>query len=380
MESNGSAERFRRYQLLLVIAAVVVVTWMIWAARGSLFPFAIGLVIAYLLAPLVNRVQRLIPQRGFLGRARRTIAVVIVYLIALGIFGFLLLSFGARIVHQTIDLANNMPAYVESVREQSKSWNNWYEETIPPDLQKEIEKNLDEAGTVAADAAKAALLATVGTVQRVIGLIAGLALLPLWLFYLLKDQGKAFDFFYRLWPEPVREDVRNIVGIADNVLGAYIRGQLILGFVVGAVTFVGLWAFDVSNPIALGVVAGIFEMVPILGPWLSFIAAAIVVLATDPEKIWIIIPLFLGIQQLENTFLVPKIQGDAVNMNPAIIMVLLVLGGALFGIIGVIVIVPFAAIARDVFIYVYNRLSEEAGVRGQLLPEPEGAEEGIERG
>jgi predicted PurR-regulated permease PerM len=119
-------------------------------------------------------------------------------------------------------------------------------------------------------------------------------------------------------------------------------------------------------------------MVPILGPWLSFIAAAIVVLATEPEKIWIIIPLFLGIQQLENTFLVPKIQGDAVNMNPAIIMILLVLGGALFGIIGVIVIVPFAAIARDVFIYVYNRLSEEAGAPGPIFQESETAEDGIQ--
>ena len=109
-------------------------------------------------------------------------------------------------------------------------------------------------------------------------------------------------------------------------------------------------------------------MVPILGPWLSFIAAAIVVLATDPGKIWIVAILFLMIQQLENTFLVPKIQGDAVGMNPAVIMVLLVLGGALFGIIGVIAVVPIAAILRDVFVYIYNRLSEEAQSSDELPP------------
>jgi predicted PurR-regulated permease PerM len=67
------------------------------------------------------------------------------------------------------------------------------------------------------------------------------------------------------------------------------------------------------------------------------------------------------VQQLENTFLVPKIQGNAVNMNPAVIMVLLVVGGALYGVLGVIAVVPLAAIARDVFVYVYRRLGEAAG-------------------
>ena len=100
--------------------------------------------------------------------------------------------------------------------------------------------------------------------------------------------------------------------------------------------------------------------VPIIGPWISFIAAAIVVLATHPEQIWAVAILFLAIQQLENTLLVPKIQGDAVDMNPAVIMVLLVVGGALFGFLGIIVIVPFAAIVRDIFLYAYHRLSEEA--------------------
>jgi predicted PurR-regulated permease PerM len=160
----------------------------------------------------------------------------------------------------------------------------------------------------------------------------------------------------------VRQDVRNIVGIADRILGAYVRGQLFLGFVVGVVTFVGLYVLGVQYAVALAVLSGLFEMIPILGPWLSFIAAAIVVLATDPGKFWAVLILFVMIQQLENTFLVPKIQGDAVEMNPAIIMILIVVGGAVFGFLGVIVIVPLAAIARDVFKYVYMRLSEEGNL------------------
>jgi predicted PurR-regulated permease PerM len=109
-------------------------------------------------------------------------------------------------------------------------------------------------------------------------------------------------------------------------------------------------------------------MIPILGPWISGVAGVIVVLATDPSKIWAVIILFVVIQQVENTFLVPKVQGDAVNMNPAAIMILLVVGGAVFGLLGVIIVVPAAAIARDVFVYIYGRLSEESNLPETSTP------------
>ena len=111
---------------------------------------------------------------------------------------------------------------------------------------------------------------------------------------------------------------------------------------------------------------------PLLPAWLLAGAAVLSVLLLVPGLLrrqrgaWLravaVAILFLAIQQLENTLLVPKIQGDAVDMNPAVIMVLLVVGGALFGFLGIIVIVPFAAIVRDIFLYAYHRLSEEAEV------------------
>lgn len=363
-------ERLRVYRTLLVIGAVLVVGWMIWSARASLFPFAIGALIAYLLAPLVNRIQLVFPKKGRLGRANRVLSVLFVYLVVLSLVVLFATTVGSAAVNETLELIDNLPSYAEQIRDESQYWNEWYEDTVPPEVQVQIESNLEEAGAAVGTALQTALFATVGTVQRVIGLIAGLALLPLWLFYVLKDQGRAFDFFYRLWPVGIQGDIREIVKISDRVLGAYIRGQIFLGLVVGFVTWLSLFLFDIPYASALGVVSGIFELIPILGPWLSFIAAAIVVLATDPGKIWIVAIIFLAIQQLENTLLVPKIQGDAVDLNPAIIMVLLVVGAALFGLLGVIVIVPAAAILRDVFVYVYNRLSEEAA-----LPELAGQSE-----
>lgn len=352
-------ERLRVYRWLLVAGAVLVVGWLLWVARGSLFPFMLGLLVAYLLAPVVTAVERLIPGRGFLARARRPLAVVVVYLLFIGALVTLVMTFGPRLVNETLNLIDNAPTYVDAAREQFTSWEQKYEETVPPDMQVTIEENVDKVGEFLASAASTALETTFGTVRWFIGFLAGVALLPLWLFYVLKDDRKAMDFFYRLWPPAIQSDVRHIVGIADRVLGAYVRGQLFLGIVVGAVTFIGLFLLDVQYAGPLGILAGFFELIPILGPWLSFVAAAIVVLATDPGKIWLVAALFLAIQQLENTFLVPKIQGDAVEMNPAVIMVLLVVGGAVFGFLGIVVIVPLAAIARDVFVYVHRRLEEE---------------------
>lgn len=368
VETNDRAERMRQYRTLLVIGAILVIAWLIWSSRGALFPFAIGLVFSYLISPLVNRVQLAIPNRGWLGRARRTIAVILVYLVALLTFISVIATIGPRLVNETVELIESLPDYAETVREESNYWNRWYEETVPEDVRLNIESHLDDLGGVVGGAAQSAVMATFGTVRRVFGFIAGLALLPLWTFYILKDQRRGLDFFYNLWPKNIQADVRNIVGIADRILGAYVRGQILLGLVVGVVTFLGLYFIGVEYAVPLAVLAGIFEMVPILGPWISGVAGVIVVLATDPGKIWAVVILFVVIQQLENTFLVPKIQGDAVDLNPAIIMILLVVGGAVFGLLGVIVIVPLAAITRDVFVYIYGRLTEEGGLAETTEP------------
>ncbi len=370
VETNSRSERMQQYRTLLVIAAVLVIAWLVWSSRGALFPFALGLVFSYVISPLVNRVQLAIPDRGWLGRSRRTIAVLLVYITAIMVFISTIATIGPRLVNETVELIESLPDYAETVREESNYWNEWYEETVPVDIRLEIEANLDQIGGVVAGAAQSALMTTFGTIQRVFGFLAGLILLPLWTFYVLKDQRRALDFFYSIWPKAIQPDVRNIVGIADRILAAYIRGQLLLGLVVGVVTFIGLYFVGVDYAVPLAVLAGIFEMIPILGPWLSGAAAVIVVLATDPGKIWAVIILFVVIQQVENTFLVPKIQGDAVDLNPAIIMILLVVGSAVSGLLGVIIIVPLAAILRDVFVYIYGRLSEEGNLTESTEPEP----------
>jgi len=120
--------------------------------------------------------------------------------------------------------------------------------------------------------------------------------------------------------------------------------------------YTALEILDVRYPLGLAIIAGITEMVPIIGPIIGAIPAVLVALADDPVKaLWVALA-FLVIQQLENNLIVPKIQGDMLRMHPGVIIVLLVVGGAIGGFIMVILIVPLAAFVRDVYQYVYLRV------------------------
>lgn len=341
----------------LVALAILVVLYIVWQARIALSPFILGMVIAYILFPFVNRIERLMPDRGILHHVRRTIAVLFVYIISFGSLTLALMTIGPAILQEISELIENTPEYWRAIQVEGDYWIRRYEAEVPLDIRRQIESNFDQLWSTLTDAIRTGIMATIGTVRRFLGILLGLLILPLWIFYVLKDHRQGANLFYNMWPVQVRSDIRNIVGIVDRVLGRYIRGQLFLGIVVGLVSGIGFWVIGVQQPLALGVIAGLLELVPILGPWISFFVAAMVVLATDPSKLIPVAILCFMVQQLENTFLVPRVQGTAVSMNPAVIMVLLVIGGSVGGIFGIIAVVPIAAVGRDVFLYIHGRLS-----------------------
>ena len=106
--------------------------------------------------------------------------------------------------------------------------------------------------------------------------------------------------------------------------------------------------------------AGVTELIPILGPWLGAIAGIIIVLSTDPGLVIWVALIYLLVQQVENNLLVPRIQGEAVDIHPAMIITLLVVAGSTMGLVGMVIIVPLTAIARELFWYVDRRLRGES--------------------
>jgi predicted PurR-regulated permease PerM len=260
------------------------------------------------------------------------------------------------LLRETVELIENIPRYWQIAQREFSVLMTYYEDEVPDQWKAQIEDNLSDLGSQALSTIRAAIMVTLGAVTTILGFAAGLALLPLWMFYVLKDRTEGAERFYTMWPPSWRFDVRNIVQIVDRVFSAYIRGQIFVSVSVGVATGVTVWLIGVEPALVLGLLAGVTNLVPILGPIIAFFIIALVALATEPDRIWLVLLAFIAIQQLESTFLVPRIHGYAVRVHPAIVMILVVIGGSLWGLWGMIVILPIAAAARDVFVYIYGRI------------------------
>jgi predicted PurR-regulated permease PerM len=204
-----------------------------------------------------------------------------------------------------------------------------------------------------------------GSVFGVIGAITAYAILPAWLFFLLKDRTKLADRLEAALPPTWRGDVFAVFAMIDRVFGNWIRGQILLGTVVGLASFIGLEVLStVVDPVfgqyavLLALIAGVLELVPFIGPIIAAVPAVLIGLTVGPGGFFAALILYLLIQQLENNILVPKIQGDAVELHPSAVMLALVVGAALAGVLGAIISLPVAAAGRDVFKYLFKRVSE----------------------
>lgn len=146
--------------------------------------------------------------------------------------------------------------------------------------------------------------------------------------------------FISFFPERLEDEVEDTIVEVERNVGHWVKGQLILMLVIGVACFLGLLLLDVKYPLALGMVAGLLEIVPMIGPVLSAVIAAVIGFADAPIKGVGVIALFIIIQQLENNLLVPKIMQKVSGFSPIIILLALLIGSEFFGILGAIVAVP----------------------------------------
>jgi predicted PurR-regulated permease PerM len=345
--------RVERYRLVLVLLSMGLLLAVLLVARGALFPFVISAIIAYLLLPSVRLIEtRVLAFKRWPG-ARRVAAILFVYLVAALAAVGSLAAIIPEAVRQATEFVDSVPTLFTDARETLEGWNRQYVERVPEGVRDQIQEKLESGGDILIQAAQTIVVRTLGTVVNLFTVVLGLAVVPIFVFYLLKDRDATVSGFYALLPAAAKRHVRNVVDIVNRVLGAYIRAQLTLALFVGVIISVGLFALGIPSALLLGIIAGLFELVPVVGPLLGTIPGLLVVLAVSPgDLVWVLL-LYVGVQAVQNVFLVPRVQGSAVNIHPAIIMVIIVVASEVAGLWGVIVAVPLAAAARDVFRYFY---------------------------
>jgi predicted PurR-regulated permease PerM len=347
-----------RWRVALWAGSAAVVAYLVWGARGALLPFAVGAVLSYSLLPLVDGVSRLVPIRSPRREPlRRGLAVLVVYVA----FGAMLFAAGYLIVpvlaDQIAQFVESLPDRVDAARGQLDYWLREYQDRVPPEAQERIDGYAEDLASAAADTLTAAARRSVDLLTGTISILFGFLVVPFWMFYALRDRYRAGRNMMAAVPGAAQADVANVLALADRLVGRYIRGQLLLGLIVGSAVGLVLTLLGVQLSLALGVWAGITELVPIIGPWLGAVPALLIVAGTEPDLLLPVGVTYVLVQQLENNLLVPRVQGHAVDIHPGMVILLLVVGGAGFGFVGLVVIVPVAAILRELFWYADRRLA-----------------------
>lgn len=356
------------FRLLLFLLVALLVGWVIWRTRAALSPFIFALALAFILAPLVDRLYAAFRPRVRQHRFARPLAILIVYIGFLLLAAIALLVIVPPVVEQAALLVHNAPVYLERfelirVERVVKLLGQNNLQALPPEVTARIEglfsdDNIQQLATTILGAIQSATLSTLSAVTSTISWVLAFLIVPIWLFYILNDTGKVIEGSMRLVPFDLRADVEALRIICDEVLSAYVRGQLFVAIVLGAMFIAALGVIGVPYAVLLGFVAGVLAIIPFVGTFLGAAPAVIVAAFGGWEMFVKTLAAFVIIQQIDNWFISPRVQGSSVALHPGMIMVVLVVGQQLFGPIGLLISVPITAILRDITHYLYLRVGE----------------------
>jgi predicted PurR-regulated permease PerM len=351
----------QHWRLIVFVLAIVLIFWLLWVLRSVFLPFILGFMLASLILPLIRLVEKHLPGAGRWPKhkqLKRVTIVAVVYLIAL-VFIALVVFYTVTLVVNAIgtlsqDASQIIPDGMATITEALKA--------IPflasPFMQENIELYMAKAEAAIPGMLSDFLTLSFKNIQTSSSMILSFLVMPVFMFFILKDWDRLRDRFYAMLPLWARTHTKSIFSILKNVLGRYLRGQFIQAVAVGLFAFALLSIMGIEFAIPLAVFAGLTEVVPTIGPWLGGGLAVMVTLATAPEKfVWVALG-FLVIQLLENSLLVPRVQGTQMEIHPAFIMILVLLGAHFAGLVGFIIVLPLTMTVMKIFKYLVESTHE----------------------
>jgi predicted PurR-regulated permease PerM len=368
--------RAQLYAMMALVWALVLAV--LAAALPTLLPFILAALAAYVVDPLIGRVQRL---RLGGRRAPRWLATLLVFAV-LFFCGYLVaVSILPQIYREAVRglldlgelLARVTPARVEAWARDIDAF--LARSGVPLDVAPELGQttegrfSVDLAAGIAealreASAATRARLSDVVTISRdvlagAIETLVFFVLLFMLTAFISVDAPRIVRFFETLLPSDWRDDYRRLVHGIDTGLGGVVRGQLTIMFVNGILTFVGLLVLRIPFAFALSALATILYVVPIFGTILSSVPIVLLAIgAGGLSKGLLALAYILGIHALEAYVLNPKIMGDASKIHPVLIVLALVVGERTFGLVGALLAVPVASVFVAVFRFLHRKLGE----------------------
>jgi predicted PurR-regulated permease PerM len=331
-------ERKHQKQALFWFTLAVLFVLAVLTLQEILLPFVAGLVIAYALNPLVDRIERL-----GLGRLLASLLIVLVLLV---VFVVVLVFLVPILVSQAEQLIASIPGELERLRPIFDKWARARLGAQYADISAALDEAFANIGANWTSYAAPVLQSLWDRGQAIIDFISLVLITPIVVFYLLVDWPQMMARLGDWLPRDHEATLRRLAGEMDAAIGAFIRGQGIVCLVLGTIYTVGLTLIDLQYGLLIGIATGVMSFVPVVGTVLGLITASIVaVIQGWPDlTLWGFVVLIFGIgQALDAGFLSPRVVGPKVGLHPVALIFSLFVFSYLFGFVGVLVAVPMAA-------------------------------------
>jgi len=346
--------------------------WLIWgviaflflsfivAVKSILLPFILGMLAAYLLDPLADKLE----EKNF-SRTSATALITVIFFVA-ATAG--LVTLVPLLYHQIEGLMSDLPGYIDFLK-------SFYASKVVP-LQQKLSggaaavQTTDIAAEIMksfSDVIKKIAVGVLKSGKTVLGLVSLFVITPVVTFYLLRDWDRIIEKFEALLPRQHQDTVQEQLSIIDKTLSGFIRGQLTVCSMLGTFYAITLWFAGLKYAVMIGLLAGILIIIPYVGTIFSGILAIGLAYAQfegDPLRVGIIAGIFIFGQIVEGNFLTPKIVGDKVGLHPVWLIFGMMAGGALIGFVGVLLAVPLTAVLGVVIRFVIEQYKDSELYQG----------------
>jgi sporulation integral membrane protein YtvI len=322
-------------RITIIFILVIISLYFFWMVHNALYPFFIGLFLAYLLNPAVCYLEK--------KNIRRAWAIISVYIIlfcVVVIGGSKLL---AIFIRELQSFALDLPLMIVNINKLLTTIQSQYQNSALPYY---LRIAIDDALLLLENEMQEFIGQVVNGIIKLISHSIGLAISPILAFYLLHDWYKIKSEILALLPSGWRAELVSFFRDVDKVLGGIIRGQLIVACIIGMFVTIGLYLLQVKFALIIGILAALFDVIPYFGPIIGASPAVMLAIMESPWLTIKVILLFFIIQQIEGNIIHPKIIGENIGLHPLTVIFFVFVGGEVAGLIGMLLGVPIVAIGK----------------------------------
>lgn len=341
-------------------AVALILALVLWLLGAAIMPFVLGMAIAYLLDPVVDRLER--------AGVSRVLAVVLITGLAVLALATALVWLVPLLIRQGTQLVETTPAMIDRLQAVVQSR---YPHLFPDGGF--VDNALQQARTTVASSMGTIVGTVMGSINGVIGFVMVLVIAPVVAFYMLLDWDRMVRRIDALLPRPHLDTLRGLARQIDDSISGFVRGQAVVILILAVFYSVGLALAGLPFGIVIGVSAASLSFIPYVGTLVGGVISIGVALFTfwgEPERIIAVAGIFVAGQMLEGNYLQPKIVGGHVGLHPVWLMLALSVFGTLFGFVGLLVAVPLGAAVGVIVRYSVDRYKVSPLYTGAEAPAP----------